>query len=92
MYFQCRGLPSASHLIDVVNRSLRVPSRFASVTHSRYSRCLLGANPSKVFRAFAFFFSAAAKSGGTAIGSRFFGLVLPGTLIPASFNSAAFLT
>ena len=56
IYFQCRGLPCASHSIDVANLSFRVSSRFASVTHSRYSRRLLGAKPSNVFRAFAFFF------------------------------------
>lgn len=61
MYFQCRGLPSASHLIDVANLSLQVSSRFASVTHSRYSLRLLGAKLSNVFRAFAFFFNAALK-------------------------------
>ncbi len=61
MYFQCRVLPSASHLIEVASLSLRVSSRFASVTHSRYSRFLLGGNFSNVFRAFAFFFSAELK-------------------------------
>ena len=71
MYFQFRGLPSASHLIDVANLSLRVSSRFASVTHSRYSRRLLGGKSSNVLRAFAFFFNAAVKSSGISRGSRF---------------------
>jgi hypothetical protein len=50
-----------SHLIEVPNRSLRVSSRFASVTHSMYSRRLLGQILQMFFRAFAFFFNAALK-------------------------------
>src|SRR4051812_9044421 len=61
MYFQLRALPSLSHLIDLSRRSLRVSSRFASVTHSMYSRRWLGEKSSKVFRAFEFFLSAAVK-------------------------------
>jgi len=61
MYFQFLGLPSASHMIDVFNRSLRVSSRFASLTHSTYSRRLVGLKFSNVFLAFGFLFKAAAK-------------------------------
>src|ERR1700682_620922 len=61
MYFQFLDLPSASHFIVFATLSSRVCSRFASVIHSRYSRRWLGGKFSKVFRAFAFFFKAAAK-------------------------------
>src|SRR4051812_15757629 len=92
VYFQLRALPSASHFIVFSRRSLRVSSRFASVIHSRYSRRWLGEKLSKVCRAFAFFLNAAARSSGTGMGARFFGWARPGTLVPASFSAAAFLT
>ena len=54
-YFQFLTFPSASHSNDVASLCLRVSSRFASVTHSTYSRRWLVLKFSKVFRAFAFF-------------------------------------
>ena len=60
-YFQFLTFPSPSHSIDVASLCLRVSSRFASVTHSTYSRRWLVLKFSKVFRAFAFFLSAAPK-------------------------------
>src|SRR5437588_13109959 len=92
MYFQFRALPSVSHLIDLPRRSFRVSSRFASVIHSMYSRRWLGEKFSKVFRAFAFFFSAAVKSFGIGSGLRFFGWVRPAALSPDALRAAAFCT
>lgn len=60
-YFQFRAFPSLSHLMVVCKRCARVSSRFASVSHSTYSRRWLGLKFPNVFRAFACFFSAAVK-------------------------------
>src|SRR5207244_357420 len=66
-YFQFLGLPSAIQAIAVSRRFFRVASVLASVIHSRYSRWLLGLNPSNVARALALRFSAARRSAGTGI-------------------------
>ena len=49
-YFQFRLLPSAIHSTAWAMRLSRVSGRFASITHSTYSRRQLGGKPSNVAR------------------------------------------
>jgi hypothetical protein len=61
-----RDLPSAIHSAACAARLRRVSSRFASPTHSMYSRRALGEKPSKTLRAALLFFRATSSYTGIA--------------------------
>src|SRR3954464_611133 len=65
-YFQLRRLPCASHSTVWVSLFARVSGRFASVTHSTYSRRHEGGKASKVAAAFGSESSAMRRSSGVA--------------------------